>query len=111
MWRNSLYATLAMALSAGDFINRENVERRTSNAEHRIGMARSYRASLRRSHTCDEDSDELVGFSEAGAQPFVRPQFVKSRKQAKPATRLAQLFQTDFQFVNEVLPRPRRLNF
>ncbi len=66
--------------------------------------AKSFGVFLCRPNAGEENSDQLFAFCEDEDHVFLRKHF-RFFKQAEPSPRLFQLFQANFQFVNEVFTR------
>src|SRR5207248_318309 len=82
-----------------------NAQRPTPNAQRPMRRtAKSFGVFLCRPNAGEENSDQLFAFCEDEDHVFLRKQF-GFFNQAEPSPRLFQLFQANFQFVNEVFTR------
>src|SRR5436305_15287087 len=84
---------------------RENAQRPAPNAQWPMRRtAKSFGVFLCRPNAGEENSDQLFAFCEDDDHVFLR-KHLRFFKQAEPSPRLFQLFQANFQFVNEVFTR------
>jgi len=84
---------------------RENAQSPTPNAQRPMRRtAKSFGVFLCCPNAGEENSDQLFAFCEDEDHVFLRKHF-RFFKQAEPSPRLFQLFQANFQFVNEVFTR------
>src|SRR6476660_4810901 len=95
-WREEFMVSLAHAHRAGHAKRPSqilNIEHRTPNTQHRMVFSAesSCVAPFRCPHTCDENSDQLFGFSQTCDQTRIPIHLLKPRYQPEPPSRFAQL--------------------